>query len=215
MLPLRQLQAHRERAPTDTGVWLTLLCVLRRGTARLRSTLRGRRRASPGLHRRETECSWGAASRVGGDSVGVHAVSLCLLANSAYRCRRFSGFSPSIVLRYSKPITTRPAMPLYQQSIICLPKARTKDLVETFKRHAALVFKHGGNLRSIEHHGNGPPPRPPHPTIVIIIAAAAVAGIRPLPARTVRKFAAADGVRHYWYAAVTLTRSPARTANIT
>lgn len=64
---------------------------------------------------------------------------------------------------------------MYQQIIIALPKYPSTSLVTTFKNHANVIFQNGGIYRGIEHHG-----------------------IRPLPERATRKYAASDGQRHYW-----------------
>ena len=68
-------------------------------------------------------------------------------------------------------------MPFYQQMILCMPKYSVENLVGLFKRHAKTVLENGGVLRGIENHG-----------------------IKPLPERTKRKYAASDGTRLFWEA---------------
>lgn len=79
-------------------------------------------------------------------------------------------------------------MPLYHQIIVALPKYSKEGLVALFRKHTKTILDNGGVVRGIEHHG-----------------------IRPLPERARRKYAATDGTRHFWdarYISSTFDASP-------
>ena len=44
-------------------------------------------------------------------------------------------------------------MPLYQHTIVLLPKYAPEKLAKVFQRHAKAVVQFGGNIRGIENHG--------------------------------------------------------------
>lgn len=50
-------------------------------------------------------------------------------------------------------------MPLYQQTILVVPKRAPEKLVDLFKTYTRTILRKGGVVRSIENHGLRPLPQ--------------------------------------------------------